>query len=57
MESSGDPATEIVSYAGEIEADLISLAGRKRSPAGKAIFGSVSQAVFLNADRPVLLTG
>lgn len=54
-ESSGDPATAIVELADELDADLICVAGRKRSPAGKALFGSVAQDVFLETERPVLL--
>jgi nucleotide-binding universal stress UspA family protein len=50
----GKPADEIVSVAGDIDADLIALAARKRTPAGKVLFGSVSQSVLLAADRPVL---
>lgn len=54
-ESSGDPGRAIVELADDRDADLICLAGRKRSPAGKALFGSVVQDVFLETDRPVLL--
>lgn len=53
-ESSGDPAKAIVETARERGVDLIVVAGRKRSPAGKAVLGSVSQSVLLTADRPVL---
>jgi nucleotide-binding universal stress UspA family protein len=56
-ESSGDPAEVIIETADELDADLIVLSGRKRSPAGKALFGSVTQAVILNADRPVMVAG
>ncbi|MFB6167596.1 MAG: universal stress protein [Haloferacaceae archaeon] len=57
-ESSGDPATEILETADEVDADLIALAGRQeRSPAGKALFGSTTQAVILDADRSVLVAG
>ncbi|SEK47594.1 universal stress protein [Haloferax larsenii] len=56
-ESSGDPADVIVEFAEKEDADLIVTAGRKRSPAGKALFGSVTQSVILNSDRPVMVTG
>ncbi len=55
QESSGDPAQEILALAEERDADLVCLAGRKRTPAGKAVFGSVTQEVILNANRPVLV--
>jgi len=54
-EGSGDPAESIVDCAEEINADAICVAGRKRSPAGKMLFGSVSQTVILNTERPVLV--
>lgn len=57
MIRSGDPATEIQRAAREIDADQIVVGGRKRSPIGKAVFGSVSQEVILNAERPVLSVG
>ncbi|MFC6719254.1 universal stress protein [Natrialbaceae archaeon GCM10025810] len=56
-ERSGDPAKEIPRHAAEHDVDLICLAGRKRSPAGKALFGSVTQSVILSVDRPVLVCG
>lgn len=49
----GDPAETILAIADEIDADTIALSGRKRSPAGKVLFGSVTQAVLLSANRPV----
>lgn len=53
----GDPATEIIAAAEETDADCIVLGGRKRSPGQSLVFGSVSQAVLLGADRPVTITG
>lgn len=52
---SGDPADRIINYAENIEADAICIAGRKRSPAGKVVFGSVTQDVILNTAEPVLV--
>lgn len=56
-EQSGDPAETIIEFAESIDADLICVAGRKRSPAGKVLFGSVSQNVILGTERPVLVGG
>lgn len=53
-ETSGDPAERITQYVERHAADAVSVAGRKRSPAGKAFFGSVSQAVMLDSDVPVI---
>ncbi|MFB6151638.1 MAG: universal stress protein [Haloarculaceae archaeon] len=53
----GDPATEILETADRTDADLIVLGGRKRSPLGSFLFGSVSQAVLLETTRPVVITG
>lgn len=53
-EESGDPAESIIKCADTIDADAICVAGRKRSPAGKMLFGSVAQTVILNTERPVL---
>ncbi|WP_142861243.1 universal stress protein [Salinigranum halophilum] len=56
-ESSGDPAEAIISAADEVDADMIVLAARKRTPTGKVLFGSVTQTVLLGTDRPVLVCG
>ncbi|WP_129116054.1 universal stress protein [Halegenticoccus tardaugens] len=53
-QSSGDAVQEILDEAARVDADVVSLAGRKRSPTGKALFGSVSQDVVLKSDQPVL---
>ena len=50
----GGAADEIIRYADEHDARYIVLAGRKRSPVGKAVFGSVTQDVLLGAARPVV---
>ncbi|WP_136718435.1 universal stress protein [Halorientalis salina] len=53
--TSGEASDAIIRAADRHDADRIVLAGRKRSPAGKAVFGSVTQAVILNTKRPVLV--
>ncbi|SEO41344.1 Nucleotide-binding universal stress protein, UspA family [Halogranum amylolyticum] len=53
----GDAASEILHAADDIDADLVVLGGRKRSPLGSLLFGSVSQSVTLDASRPVTVTG
>jgi nucleotide-binding universal stress UspA family protein len=49
----GEHATKIIDLATEVEADRVVVGGRKRSPTGKAVFGSVAQAVMLDAPCPV----
>ncbi|USZ66967.1 universal stress protein [Halorussus salilacus] len=56
-ESSGAPAEAILETAADIDADLLCLAPRGRSPTGKALFGSVTQQVLLEATRPALVLG
>jgi len=57
LEDSVQTVENILRHADEIDADTIVLGGRKRSPAGKAIFGSVTQSVIRNTERPVVVTG
>lgn len=56
-EGSGNAAEEILDLAEEVDADLVAVGGRKRTPAGKALFGSTTQSVILTADGPVLVAG
>jgi len=51
----GDPAESIIAVAQEIGADAIVMGGRKRSAIRKALLGSTTQKVLLNADRPVTI--
>lgn len=50
----GQPADKIVRYSQDQNARYIVVGSRKRSPVGKAVFGSVTQSVLLNADQPVV---
>jgi len=49
----GDRAAQIVSLAKEEDADLVVVGGRRRSPTGKAVFGSTAQEILLDAPCPV----
>jgi nucleotide-binding universal stress UspA family protein len=49
----GDYSEQVVSVAEALEADLVLVGGRKRSPTGKAVFGSVAQEILLSAPCPV----
>lgn len=50
----GEPAEEIIREADREGARYVVVGGRRRSPVGKALFGSVSQSVILNADQPIV---
>lgn len=49
----GDGGEPFVAIAERAEVDMVLIQGETRSPAGKAVFGSVPQAVLLNAPCPV----
>lgn len=50
----GDPATEIIKRADALDPSYTVVGGRKRTPTGKALFGSVTQSVILDSTRPVV---
>lgn len=52
----GDTSTQVLNVADEYDCDHIFIAGRKRSPSGKAIFGDAAQRVILNSNAPVTIT-
>ncbi|SDQ49466.1 universal stress protein [Natronobacterium texcoconense] len=51
--SLGDVGDEVVDMARDVDADRMVLGGRRRSPAEKAVLGSVSQDIILQAPCPV----
>lgn len=50
----GNPRDEILSLASRIRPHYLVIGGRRRSPTGKAVFGSVTQSVILNAEWPIV---
>jgi nucleotide-binding universal stress UspA family protein len=53
----GDAGTEIIEMARALDVDFVLIGGRKRSPTGKALFGSTAQDILLNAPMPVISCG
>lgn len=50
----GKAEDEILRYIEEHAVRYVVLGPRRRSPVGKAVFGSVAQEILLNADCPVV---
>ena len=50
----GDPVEEIMAETDRRDARYLVIGRRKRSPVGKAVFGSVTQSVLLGEERPVV---
>jgi nucleotide-binding universal stress UspA family protein len=51
---SKDAADQILRLADELNAELIVIGLRRRSPVGKLILGSQAQTILLEAECPVL---
>ena len=51
----GSPSEAILEIANEYDVDSIVVGARSRSPVGKVLFGSVTQAIILDSDIPVLV--
>ena len=54
MDQGDDHAAPILTLASRMSVELIVVGIRRRSPVGKAVIGSESQKLLLNADCPVL---
>ena len=50
-----DVAETILALAHDADATLLVIGARRRSPVGKALLGSVTQTLILQADMPVLV--
>lgn len=55
--TSGTPqlGRKLVALADEVGAEVLVIGARRRSPVGKALLGSVTQTVILEANMPVLV--
>ena len=51
----GSPSEAILEIATEYDVDSIVVGARSRSPVGKVLFGSVTQAIILDSDVPVIV--
>ncbi|MFC5264035.1 universal stress protein [Kribbella qitaiheensis] len=51
---SKDAADQILKLAGELNAELIVIGLRRRTPVGKLLLGSQAQTILLEAECPVL---
>lgn len=49
----GDLPDDLIAEAHDRDCDHVFVAGRRRSPTGKVIFGDLAQSVILNFDGPV----
>ena len=48
-------AETVLRITGEVNAELLVIGARRRSPVGKFLLGSVTQSIILDADVPVLV--
>jgi nucleotide-binding universal stress UspA family protein len=54
MTASGDAADDLLQVADDVQAELIVIGLRRRTPVGKLILGSNAQRILLDAACPVL---
>ncbi len=52
--SVGPEGETILRETGAVDGDLLCISGRKRSPTGKAVFGSISHRIMMNSSCPVV---
>ena len=45
----------VLSFATEVNAEILVIGARRRSPVGKLLLGSVTQTIILDADVPVVV--
>lgn len=50
----GDPVEELLGEADRRSVEYLVIGGRKRTPVGKAVFGSKTQSILLTAECPVV---
>ncbi|MFB6133652.1 MAG: universal stress protein [Halanaeroarchaeum sp.] len=55
MERVGEAVPSILKAGENLDADPILISSRDQTPVGKVVFGSVTQGVILDSDRPVLV--
>ncbi|WP_071391326.1 universal stress protein [Haloprofundus marisrubri] len=53
--TTGEPKQAILDAADDVDADAILIGNSRRTPVGKAVFGSVTQGLILEGERPVLV--
>ncbi|THE63725.1 universal stress protein [Salinadaptatus halalkaliphilus] len=51
--ATGNPPAAIIDIADQLDVDELVVGTRGQSPVGKVLFGSVTQAIILDSDRPV----
>jgi nucleotide-binding universal stress UspA family protein len=50
-----NPAAKVLELANEVDASILIIGARRRSPVGKFLLGSVTQTLILEADMPVIV--
>lgn len=50
----GEAVSEVLDVADDVDPQFLVIGGRKRTPVGKAVFGSATQSFLLNATAPVI---